>query len=37
MKERFQIFEDTYGNADKKAIKEQRALATALLNFNKID
>ena len=37
MKERFQIFEDTYGNADKRTIKEQRALATVLLNFKRVD
>jgi hypothetical protein len=34
---RYQIFEDTYGNADKKSIKEQRTLATVLLNCKKID
>lgn len=31
LRECYQLFEDTYGNADKKSIKEQRALATGLL------
>ena len=31
------VFEDTYGNADKKSIKEQRNLVTALLKYKKVD
>ena len=37
LKSRFQVFEDNYGNADKRSIKEQRALATILLNCKKIE
>lgn len=37
LKLRYQVFEDTYGNSDKKSIKEQRNYATALLKHKKID
>lgn len=37
LKLRFQVFEDTYGNADKKTIRQQRTIATVLLKYEKID
>ena len=37
LKKKYQIFEDTYGNADKRSIKEQRNLVTALLKYKKIE
>ena len=37
LRECYQLFEDTYGNADKRSIKEQRALAMGLLKYKNIE
>ena len=37
LKLKYQVFQDTYGNSDKKSIVQQRNLAKALLQLRKID
>lgn len=37
LKLKYQVFEDTYGNSDKKSIKEQRNLVAALLKNRKVE
>ncbi len=37
LKNKYQIMEETYGNADKRAIKEQRTLASGLLSLKRIE